>query len=88
MDDKSLAVYGLRADLVHAIGHAEAPPPPLSDAEVLTPGLVALWCFRGHVEAARARLRRPRSMPHRLSRSRVSRRLPRLTARFGMRLEL
>ena len=82
MDDKILAVYGLSADLLHAIGPAEDPPPQLSEAEVITTGLVALWCFRGHFEAARALLRMPRYLPHLLSRRRVNRRLPRLTDLF------
>jgi hypothetical protein len=88
MDDKSLAVYGLRADILNAIGHAEDPQPQMSDAEVITTGLVAMWCFRGHVEAARALLRRPRFMPHMLSRSRVNRRLHRLTELFVRLLDL
>ena len=54
MDDKILAVYGLSADVLHALGHAEAPQQQMSDAEVITTGLVAMGCFRGNVEAARA----------------------------------
>jgi hypothetical protein len=82
MDDKLLAVYGLRADLLHALGHAEDPPPQTREAEVITTGLVALWCLRGHVEAARALLSLPRCVPPLLSRSRVHRRLHRLTDLF------
>jgi hypothetical protein len=67
---------------VIAIGHAEDPQQPMSDAEVMTTGLVAMWFFRGHCEAARALLSTPRYVPHRLSRSRVNRRLHRLTALF------
>jgi hypothetical protein len=88
MDDTILAVYGLRAALLHALGHAEAPHQQLSDAEVITTGLVAMGCCRGHVAAARARLPRPRSRPHRLSRSRVNRRRHRLTALFVRRFDL
>jgi hypothetical protein len=84
MDDKILAVYGLSADILHAIGHAEDPPQQLRDAEVITTGVVAMWFFRGNCEAARALLSTPRSMPRMLSRSRVNRRLHRLTDLFVM----
>jgi hypothetical protein len=60
MDDKILAVYGLSAAILNAIGQAEDPPPQMSDAEVMTTGVVAMWFCRGNVEAARARLSRPR----------------------------
>ena len=60
MDDKILAVYGLSADLWHAIGHAEDPQQQMSDAEVITTGLVAMWFFRGNFKAARALLSAPR----------------------------
>jgi hypothetical protein len=82
MDDKILAVYGLRAEILNAIGHAEDPQPQMSDAEVITTGLVAMLCFRGHVEAARALLSMPRYLPRMLSRRRVNRRLHRLTDLF------
>jgi hypothetical protein len=42
MDDKILAVYGLSADILQAIGHAEDPHQQMSDAEVITTGLVAM----------------------------------------------
>jgi hypothetical protein len=60
MDDEILAIYGLSADLLNAIGHAEDPPQQLSDAAVITTGLVAMWFFRGNFEAARALLSTPR----------------------------
>jgi hypothetical protein len=85
---KILAVYGLSADVLNAIGHAEDPQPQMSDAEVMTTGLVAIWCFRGNCEAARALLSTPRYVPHRLSRSRVNRRLHRLTDLFVMLFDL
>ena len=85
MDDQILAVYGLRADLLNAIGHAEDPPPQLREAEVITTGLVALWFFRGHFAAARALLRLPRSRPHLRSRRRLNRRRHRLPALFVRR---
>ena len=88
MDDKILAVYGLSADILNAIGHAEDPPPQMNDAEVITTGLVAMWCCRGNFEAARALLSRPRYMPHLRSRRRLNRRLHRLTELFVMRFDL
>ena len=88
MDDNILAVYGLSAEVLHAIGHAEDPQQPRSAAEVMTTGWVAMWFFRGNGEAARALLSTPRSGPHRLSRSRVNRRLHRLTELCVRRFDL
>jgi hypothetical protein len=88
MDDKILAVYGLSADILNAIGHAEAPQRQMSAAEGITTGLVARLCFRGNFEAARALLSMPRYMPHMLSRSRVNRRLHHLTDLFLMVFDL
>jgi hypothetical protein len=88
MDDKILAVYGLSADLLQALGHVEDPQQQMSDAEVITTGLVAMLFFRGNVEAARALLSTPGYMPHRLSRSRVNRRLHRLTDLFVIVFDL
>ena len=39
---KILAIYGLCADLLNAIGHVEDPQQHMSDAEVITTGLVAM----------------------------------------------
>ena len=88
MDDKILAVYGLSADILSAIGHVEDPQQQMSDAEVITTGLVAMLFFRGNFETARALLSMPRYMPHRLSRSRLNRRLHRLTELFVMLFDL
>jgi hypothetical protein len=82
MDETILAVYGLSAEILNAIGHVEDPPQQMSDADVITTGLVAMLCFRGNFEAARALLSLPQSMPPRLSRSRLNRRLQRLTDLF------
>jgi hypothetical protein len=88
MDDKILAVYCLSADVLNAISHAEDPQQQMSDAEVITTGLVAMLFFRGNFEAARALLSAPRYMPHMLSRSRLNRRLHRLTDLFVMLFDL
>jgi hypothetical protein len=53
MDDKIVAIYCLCADILDAIGHVEAAQQRMSDAEVLTTGLVAMWFLRGNFEAAR-----------------------------------
>jgi hypothetical protein len=79
MDEKILAIYGLSAEILNAIGPAEDPPQQMRDAEVITTGLVAMLCFRGNFEAARALLSMPQYMPHLLSRRRLNRRLHRLT---------
>ena len=78
MDDNILSMYCLCADVVKATGHTEAPQQRRSDAEVISTGLVALLCFRGNFESARALLRAPRYIPPMLSRSRVNRSLHRL----------
>jgi hypothetical protein len=59
MDDKILAVYCLRADVLQALGQAEDPQPRMSDAEVITTGLVAVLFCRGNFAAARALLSMP-----------------------------
>jgi hypothetical protein len=78
MDEKILAIYCLCTDVLKAIGHADNPPYKMSDAEVLTTGLVAMMFLRGNVEAARALLSLPPYIPHMLSRSRLNRRRHRL----------
>jgi Transposase DDE domain len=88
MDDKILAIYCLSTDILNALGHAEDPQQQMSDAEVITTGLVAMLFFRGNFEAARALLSMPRYMPHMLSRSRLNRRLHRLTDLFVMLFDL
>jgi Transposase DDE domain len=88
MDAKILAIYCVCADLVKALGHMEDPQQQMSDAEVITTGLVAMFCFRGNCESARALLRAPRYLPHMLSRSRLNRRLHRLNELFLTLFEL
>ena len=70
------------------MGHVEDPQHKMSDAEVITTGLVAMLLWRGNFEAARARLSAPHSMPHMLSRSRLNRRLHRLKDLFWTLFEL
>ena len=60
----------------------------MSDAEVITTAFVARRFFRGNFEAARTLLRAPWYMPYRLSRSRLTRRLPHLHELFVPLFEL
>ena len=78
MDEKILAMSCLCTDLLNAIGHADHPQDRMSDAQVITTGLVAMMFLRGNFEAARTLLSMPPYLPHRLSRSRLNRRLHRL----------
>jgi Transposase DDE domain len=78
MDEKILAMYCLCTDVLKAIGHTDNPQDKMSDAEVITTGLVAMMFLRGNFEAARALLSMPPYIPHMLSRSRFNRRLHRL----------
>jgi DDE family transposase len=78
MDEKILAMYCLCSDILKAIGHAANPQDKMSDAEVITTGLVAMMFLRGNFETARALLSMPPYIPHMLSRSRLNRRLHRL----------
>jgi hypothetical protein len=88
MDAKMLTIYGLCADLLKAIGHREDSQQHMSEAEVITTGLVAMLFFRGNGESARALLSTPRYIPHMLSRSRLNRRLHRLNELFLVLFEL
>jgi Transposase DDE domain len=88
MDDKILAMYCLCADILDAIGHVEDPQQRMSDAEVITTGLVAMLFFRGNFEAARTLLSTSRYIPQMLSRSRLNRRLHRLQNLFLTVFEL
>jgi hypothetical protein len=88
MDDKIVAIYCLCADILDALGHIEDPQQRMSDAEVITTGLVAMLFLRSNFEAARTLLSTSRYMPHMLSRSRLNRRLHRLKDLFLTFFEL
>jgi hypothetical protein len=88
MDEKIRVIYCLCADVLQALGAAEDPQQQRSDAEVMTTALVAMLFFRGNFEAARALLSTPQYIPHMLSRSRLNRRLHRLTDLFVMLFDL
>jgi hypothetical protein len=88
MDDKIVAIYCLCADILDALGHVEDPQQRMSDAEVITTGLVAMLFLRSNFEAARTLLSTSRYMPRMLSRSRLNRRLHRLADLFLTFFEL
>ena len=88
MDDKIVAIYCLCADILDARGHVEDPQQRMSDAEVITTGLVAMLFLRSNVEAARPLLSTSRYRPRMLSRRRLNRRWPRLKDRFLTLCEL
>jgi hypothetical protein len=88
MDEKILAIYCLCTDILKAIGHVEDSQQKMSDAEVITTALVAMLCFRGNFESARALLSAPPYIPHMLSCSRLNRRLHRLKELCVMLFEL
>jgi Transposase DDE domain len=78
MDDRIITIYCLCDDVLKAFQHQEDPQCQMSDAEVLTTGLVAALFFRGNFESARALLREQAYIPHMLSKSRFLRRLQRI----------
>ena len=80
MDEKIITTYCLCDDLLHAMHHQEDPQCQMSDAEVLTTAFTAAGCFRGNLASARWMLTQHASIPQRLSKSRLHRRLHRLKA--------
>lgn len=82
MDHTIVLVYCLCDDLLKALGHKEDPQCRLSDAEVMTTGLVAALFFGGKYKLACDLLREQRYMPHMLSKSQFGRRLERLDYLF------
>src|SRR5262245_61591567 len=88
MHDQIVAIYGLCADILDALGHVEDPQQRVSDAEVVTTGLVVMLFLRSNCGAARTLLSTSRSIPHMLSRSRLNRRLHRLRDLFLTFFEL
>jgi Transposase DDE domain len=79
MYDRTLAIYCFIDDLLKAIQHREDSRAEFSDAEVVSTALVAMLFFGGNFERARSFLHSSGMMPRMLSRSRLSRRLSRLS---------
>lgn len=78
MEYKIILVYCLCADLLQALHHAEDPQIEMSDAEVMTAGLVAALYFGGKHKQACEFLQEHGYIPRMLSKSQFSRRLHRL----------
>jgi hypothetical protein len=79
MYDRTLAIYCFIDDLLKAMQHCEDSRAEFSDAEVVSTALVAMLFFGGNFERARSFLHSSGMMPRMLSRSRLSRRLSRLS---------
>jgi hypothetical protein len=78
MDDQIIAVYCLCADLLKAMHHLEDPQCRMSDAEVMTTGLIATLHFRGNFTSARPMLQEQGYIPSLRSESRFRRRVQRI----------
>jgi hypothetical protein len=79
MCDHTLAIYCFIDDFLKACDHCEDSRAEVSDAEVLTIAVVAMLYFGGNFERSRLVLFELGLMRRRLSRSRFSRRINRLT---------
>jgi hypothetical protein len=79
MYDRTLAIYCFIDDLLKAMQHCEDARCQFSDSEVMTTAIVAMLFFGGNFESARSFLHSSGMMPRMLSRSRLSRRLSRLS---------
>jgi len=82
MDYQIILVYCLCADLLKGLAHKEDPQCQMSDAEVMTAGLVAALYFGGKHKLACAFLQEQKYMPTMVSKSQFSRRLHRLDYLF------
>ena len=79
MYDRTLAIYCFIDDLLKAMQHREDQRCEMSDAEVMTTAVVAMLWLGGNFESSRLLLHSSGMMPRMLSRSRLSRRLARLS---------
>ena len=81
MDTEIIAIYCLCDDLLKTMHHVQDRQCQMSDAEVMTTAIVAVRCFGGNIEWARALLQQG-YIPTMLSRSRLNRRLHRVKKYF------
>jgi hypothetical protein len=79
MYDRTLAIYCFIDDLLKAMQHCEDSRTEFSDAEIVTTAIVAMLFYGGNFERSRNFLHASGMMPRMLSRSRLSRRLSRLS---------
>jgi hypothetical protein len=77
--DHTVALYCIVDDLLKAVGHTDDVRSELTDAEAIATALVAAFNFGGNIERSRSFLRETGLMPRMLSRSRLNRRLHRVT---------
>lgn len=82
MDHTIILVYCLCDDILKALQHREDPQCQMSDAEVMTTGLVAALFFGGKHKLTCDFLREQKYIPQMLSKSQFSRRLQRLDYLF------
>jgi len=84
MYDRTLAIYCFIDDLLKAMQHSEDSRTEFSDSEVVTTAIVAMLFYGGNFERSRLFLHSSGMMPRMLSRSRLSRRLSRLSDLVGL----
>jgi hypothetical protein len=75
MQDKIITIYCVCADFLAAYGYRDDPQAQMTNAEVMTVVLVASTFFVGNQERSRLFLKEQGYIPHRLSKSRLNRRL-------------
>ncbi len=75
MIDKAISIYTIVDDIFKAIQHQEDKRRDMSDAEVVTTGIVSAMFFSGNMEKARAFMKGTNLIPHMLSKSRFCRRI-------------
>ena len=78
METEIITIYVICAEFLEYMNQQDHPDSEMSDAEVLTVGLVAMLYCGGNYSQARRWLGVPHYMPHMLSKSQFSRRLNRL----------
>ncbi len=79
MGEKIITIYCLCDDILKGLHHYEDPQRHMSDAEVITTAIVAMLSCRGNFEHARAWLMMTGHIPKMLSKSRLNRRLHRIS---------
>ena len=84
MCDCTLAIYCFIDDLLKSFEHKQDPRAVVSDAEVITVALVAMLYFGGNFEKSRLVLKELGLVKRMLSRSRLNRRLHRLSELIGL----
>lgn len=82
MDIQIILVYCVCADLLEALKHHEDEQCQVSDAEIMTIGIVAALKFGGNYNSARLLLKEQGYIPGMLGKSRLSRRLHRVKPYF------